>query len=61
MEPLQRHQGGVLEAETISDIFYQVPEIHNVHKNFVSQLCERRDSWKELDTIGDLFVSNVSC
>lgn len=60
MEPLQRHQRGVLEAEAISDIFYQVPEICNLHKSFVSQLCERRDSWKKLDTIGDLFVSHVS-
>ena len=61
MEPLQRHQGAVLEAEMISDIFYQVPQICNLHENFFSQLGERRDSWQGLTTIGDLFVSHVSC
>ena len=61
MEPLQRYQGAVLEAGTINDIFCQVPQICSMHENFVSQLCERRDNWQELQTIGDLFVSNVSC
>lgn len=60
MEPLQRHQGAVLEAGAISDIFYQVPQICSLHETFVSQLCERRDKWQELETIGDLFVSHVS-
>ena len=59
MEPLHHHQGAVLEAEKINDIFYQIPEICTFHLQFIKDLSEFMSDPNKMEKIGKLFVEQV--
>ena len=60
MDPLRRHQGAVVERDNIDDIFYQIPQLADLHQEFIKDLSKKNEQWNELETIGDLFMMHVS-
>ena len=61
MDPLRRHQGAVVERDNIDDIFYQIPQLADLHQEFIRDLSRKSEAWNELETIGEIFVKHVSC
>uniref|UniRef100_UPI00398E5BE1 breakpoint cluster region protein-like n=1 Tax=Pristiophorus japonicus TaxID=55135 RepID=UPI00398E5BE1 len=45
----------VLTSQEIQTIFFNVPELHNLHKDFCSKLKERTEGGDALQPVGDLF------
>lgn len=61
MEPLKRTQAaGIADPSLVKDIFYQIPEIHNLHERFLYRLRDRVEHWDVNQKIGDIFVNTVS-
>jgi len=60
MVPLQQPQTPMLLGlPVVKEIFFQIPELHLWHKNFLSQVKERVENWQPMGKIGDLFVTSV--
>lgn len=52
----------VLTLQQIETIFFKVPELHEIHKDFYDGLLPRVQEWSHCQCVGDLFqklVSNV--
>ena len=61
LEPLNRSQAaGIADPSLVKDIFYQIPEIHNLHERFLYRLRDRVEHWDGNQKIGDIFVNTVS-
>jgi len=61
MVPLQQPQTPMLLGlSVVKEIFFQIPELHLWHKNFLTQVKERVENWHSMGKIGDLFVASVS-
>lgn len=61
MVPLQQPQTPMLLGlPVVKEIFFQIPELHLWHKNFLSQVKERVENWDPMGKIGELFVTSVS-
>ena len=61
LEPLKRSQAaGIADPSLVKDIFYQIPEIHNLHERFLYRLRDRVEHWDVNQKIGDIFVNTVS-
>jgi len=61
MVPLQQPQTPMLLGlSVVKEIFFQIPELHLWHKNFLAQVKERVENWHSMGKIGDLFVASVS-
>ena len=50
----------LLGLPVVKEIFFQIPELHLWHKNFLSQVKERVENWDPMGKIGELFVTSVS-
>lgn len=60
MVPLQQPQTPMLLGlPVVKEIFFQIPELHLWHKNFLSQVKERVENWDPMGKIGELFVTSV--
>ena len=49
----------LLGLPVVKEIFFQIPELHLWHKNFLSQVKERVENWDPMGKIGELFVTSV--
>ncbi|KAL2727591.1 rho guanine nucleotide exchange factor 17-like isoform X9 [Vespula maculifrons] len=47
---------GLVDAATVDEIFYQIPEILNHHEVFLDELQNRLSAWEARQTIGDVFL-----
>ena len=50
----------VLTLQQIETIFFKVPELHDIHKDFYSSLLPRVQQWSQQQRVGDLFQKLVS-
>uniref|UniRef100_A0A182W148 DH domain-containing protein n=1 Tax=Anopheles minimus TaxID=112268 RepID=A0A182W148_9DIPT len=51
---------GLVDAQTVDEIFFMVPAILNIHERFLEELRRRLDSWDKMQMIGDAFVDVFS-
>nr|XP_005987265.1 PREDICTED: breakpoint cluster region protein [Latimeria chalumnae] len=51
----------VLTNQQIETIFFKVPELFEIHKEFYDGLLPRVQQWSHLQCVGDLFQKLVSC
>lgn len=49
----------VLSLQQIETIFFKVPELHEIHKDFYDGLLPRVQAWSEQQSVGDLFQKLV--
>uniref|UniRef100_G1PKR6 DH domain-containing protein n=1 Tax=Myotis lucifugus TaxID=59463 RepID=G1PKR6_MYOLU len=45
----------VLTSQQIETIFFKVPELYEIHKEFYDGLCPRVQQWSHQQRVGDLF------
>lgn len=61
LKPLKSPENaGIVDVQTVEEIFLMVPTILNVHKHFLDELNRRLDSWNSLQMVGDAFIETVS-
>uniref|UniRef100_A0A182NFZ3 DH domain-containing protein n=1 Tax=Anopheles dirus TaxID=7168 RepID=A0A182NFZ3_9DIPT len=51
---------GLVDVQTVDEIFFMVPAILNIHERFLEELRRRLDSWDKMQMIGDAFVDVFS-
>ncbi|EDS34164.1 conserved hypothetical protein [Culex quinquefasciatus] len=51
---------GLVDNQTVDEIFFMVPAILNIHERFLEELRRRLDAWDPLQKIGDAFVDVFS-
>ncbi|EAT46715.1 AAEL002100-PA, partial [Aedes aegypti] len=51
---------GLVDTQTVDEIFFMVPAILNIHERFLEELRRRLDSWDPMQKIGDAFVDVFS-
>ncbi|XP_058455844.1 uncharacterized protein LOC131433085 [Malaya genurostris] len=51
---------GLVDTQTVDEIFFMVPAILNIHERFLEELRRRLDTWDPLQKIGDAFVDVFS-
>ncbi|XP_055549403.1 uncharacterized protein LOC129732498 [Wyeomyia smithii] len=51
---------GLVDTQTVDEIFFMVPAILNIHERFLEELRRRLDAWDPLQKIGDAFVDVFS-
>lgn len=49
----------VLSLQQIETIFFKVPELHQIHKDFYDGLLPRVQAWSQQQSVGDLFQKLV--
>lgn len=49
----------VLTIQQIETIFFKVPELHEIHKDFYDALLPRVQDWGHQQCVGDLFQKLV--
>lgn len=49
----------VLSLQQIETIFFKVPELHEIHKDFYDGLLPRVQAWSPQQSVGDLFQKLV--
>lgn len=49
----------VLSLQQIETIFFKVPELHEIHKDFYDGLLPRVQAWSSQQSVGDLFQKLV--
>lgn len=60
LKPLKSPENaGIVDVQTVEEIFLMVPTILNVHKHFLDELKRRLDSWDHLQMVGDAFIETV--
>lgn len=52
---------GLVDTQTVDEIFFMVPAILNIHERFLEELRRRLDAWDPMQKIGDAFVDVVGC
>ncbi|XP_037050154.1 uncharacterized protein LOC119084247 isoform X2 [Bradysia coprophila] len=61
LKPLKSPENaGIVDVQTVEEIFLMVPTILNVHKHFLDELKRRLDSWNPLQMVGDAFIETFS-
>lgn len=50
----------VLTSQQIETIFFKVPELYEIHKEFYDGLLPRLQQWSRQQRVGDLFQKLVS-
>lgn len=50
----------VLSSQQIETIFFKVPELYEIHKEFYDGLFPRVQQWSHQQRVGDLFQKLVS-
>lgn len=50
----------VLTVQQIETIFFKVPELYEIHKEFYDSLLPRVQQWSHHQRVGDLFQKQVS-
>lgn len=50
----------MLTLQQIETIFFKVPELHEIHKDFYDGLLPRVQQWSHHQCVGDLFQKLVS-
>jgi breakpoint cluster region protein len=50
----------MLSTQQIETIFFKVPELHQIHKDFYDALLPRVQDWSSQRCVGDLFQRLVS-
>lgn len=50
----------VLTVQQIETIFFKVPELYEIHKEFYDSLLPRVQQWSHHQCVGDLFQKQVS-
>lgn len=50
----------MLTIQQIETIFFKVPELHEIHKEFYDALLPRVQEWSHQQCVGDLFQKLVS-
>lgn len=50
---------GIIEARTVDEIFFMVPDILEIHEKFLTELRNRLDNWDALQRVGDAFMDAV--
>ncbi|KNC22324.1 hypothetical protein FF38_04499 [Lucilia cuprina] len=51
---------GIIEARTVDEIFFMVPDILEIHEKFLSELRNRLDNWDTQQKVGDAFMETFS-
>ncbi|XP_055929410.1 rho guanine nucleotide exchange factor 17-like isoform X2 [Argiope bruennichi] len=51
---------GVVEGGIVDEIFFQIPEILNIHELFLDGLQKRCKNWEIQFTIGDIFIESFA-
>lgn len=51
----------MLSIQQIDTIFFKVPELHEIHKDFYDALLPRVKDWGPQQCVGDLFQKLVRC
>ncbi|XP_073831491.1 rho guanine nucleotide exchange factor 17 isoform X2 [Musca autumnalis] len=51
---------GVIEARTVDEIFFMVPDILEIHEKFLAELRNRLDNWDTQQKVGDAFMETFS-
>lgn len=51
----------MLTIQQIETIFFKVPELHEIHKDFYDALLPRVQDWGHQQCVGDLFQKLVPC
>lgn len=49
----------MLSIQEIETIFFKVPELHEIHKDFYDALLPRVQDWSHQQCVGDLFQKLV--
>ena len=61
-KPLKRSENSnIVDPNLVDEIFFQIPEICANHEIFLDQVKNRVNNWSDQQSIGDVFVSSVSC
>ncbi|KAJ6636760.1 Rho guanine nucleotide exchange factor 17 [Pseudolycoriella hygida] len=61
LKPLKSPENaGIVDIQTVEEIFLMVPTILNVHKHFLDELKRRLDSWEPSQMVGDAFIDTFS-
>lgn len=57
MEPLKSPENsGLLDANLVDEIFYQIPDLLKHHQGFLEDLRNRLENWNSKQKIGDILL-----
>lgn len=51
---------GIVDLQTVDEIFFMVPSILNIHEKFLEELRKRLDAWDPSQRVGDSYYDVVS-
>lgn len=51
---------GIVDQQTVDEIFFMVPSILHIHEKFLEELKKRLDAWDQSQRIGDTYYDVVS-
>jgi hypothetical protein len=51
---------GLVDFQTVDEIFFMVPSILNIHEKFLEELRKRLDAWDPSQQVGDSYYDVVS-
>jgi len=60
LNPLKLESSGIVDLQTVEEIFFMVPSILNIHEKFLEELGKRLDAWDSSQRIGDSYFDVVS-
>ncbi|XP_043238811.1 serine/arginine repetitive matrix protein 2-like [Amphibalanus amphitrite] len=52
--------GALIEPNTLLDIFHMIPEILEIHEDFLRELLLRADNWSSQQGIGEVFLDKLT-
>lgn len=61
LNPLKMPESsGIVDLQTVDEIFFMVPSILNIHEKFLEELRKRLDAWDPSQRVGDSYYDVVS-
>ncbi|KAG5680642.1 hypothetical protein PVAND_010136 [Polypedilum vanderplanki] len=51
---------GIVDIQTVDEIFFMVPSILNIHEKYLEELKKRLDAWDAMQCIGDVYYDVFS-
>lgn len=54
-----QENASIIDVQTVDEIFLMVPNILQIHQQFLDELRCRLDAWEPLQRVGDSFVKVV--
>lgn len=61
MNPLKSSENsGLIDANSVDEIFFMIPSILNIHERFLDELKRRFETWDPMQKVGDAFIEVVS-